>query len=60
MGVVVLPEPKVPFGRLLYEAGTEAGARSVFQMFVTDLLAVRYAAANEVAGPGGGDWGIDT
>jgi hypothetical protein len=58
--VVVLPEPKVLFGRLLYEAGTEAGARSVFQMFVTDRLAVRYAAANEVAGPGGGDWGIDT
>ena len=58
--VVVLPEPKVLFGRLQYAAGNEAGARSTFQMLVTDLVAVRYPAANEVAGPGGGDWGIDT
>jgi hypothetical protein len=29
-------------------------------MLVTDLVAVRHATANEVAGPGGGDWGIDT
>jgi hypothetical protein len=29
-------------------------------MLVTDLVGVRYPAANEVAGPGGGDWGIDT
>lgn len=61
MGVVaVLPEPKVLFGRLQYENGTEAGARSVFQMLVTDLVAVHHPTANEVAGPGGGDWGIDT
>jgi hypothetical protein len=58
--ILLLPEPKVLFGRLQYEAGTEAGARGVFQMLVTDLVAVRYPAANEVAGPGGGDWGIDT
>lgn len=29
-------------------------------MLVTDLVAVRYPLANEVAGPGGTDWGIDT
>jgi len=29
-------------------------------MLVTDLIAVRHPTANEVAGPGGSDWGIDT
>jgi len=58
--VIVLPEPKVLFGRLLYDARTEAGGRGVFQMLVTDLVTVRCPTANEVAGPGGGDWGIDT
>jgi hypothetical protein len=29
-------------------------------MLVTDLVGVRHPTANEVAGPGGGDWGIDT
>jgi hypothetical protein len=29
-------------------------------MMVTDLIAVRHPTANEVAGPGGSDWGIDT
>jgi len=58
--VIVLPEPKVLFGRLQYDARTEAGGRGVFQMLVTDLVTVRCPTANEVAGPGGGDWGIDT
>ncbi|MGH3900813.1 MAG: hypothetical protein ACRDTA_21730 [Pseudonocardiaceae bacterium] len=31
-----------------------------FSPLVTDLVAVRYPTANEVAGPGGRDWGIDT
>jgi hypothetical protein len=56
----LLPEPKVLFAQLAISAGTEAGARPVFQSLVTDLIAVRHPTANEVAGPGGTDWGIDT
>lgn len=36
------------------------GARALFQTLVTDLVGVVHPDANEVAGPGGGDWGIDT
>lgn len=57
---VLLPTPPVLFGRLQYEAKTESGARDVFQMLITDLIALQHPDANEVAGPGGGDWGIDT
>ena len=58
--VTVVPLPVVLFGRLQFEAGTEAGAREAFQSLVTELVAVQYPTANEVAGPGGRDWGIDT
>lgn len=58
--MAALPPPSILFNRLQYEAGSEAGAREVFQSLITDLVAVRYPTANEVAGPGGGDWGIDT
>jgi hypothetical protein len=58
--VILLASPRALFGRLLYEAGTESGARETFQMLVTDLVMARYTTANEVAGPGGSDWGIDT
>ncbi|NGY66486.1 hypothetical protein G7043_47160 [Lentzea sp. NEAU-D13] len=57
---VLLPQPAVLFALFQAEAGTVAGAREAFQMLITDLVGVRYPAANEVAGPGGGDWGIDT
>lgn len=56
----MVPEASVLFGRFLFEAGTEAGARVMFQSLITDLVAVRHPNASEVAGPGGGDWGIDT
>jgi hypothetical protein len=56
----LLPEPKVLFAQLMANAGTEAGARPQFQALVTDLIAVRHPTANEVAGPGGTDWGMDT
>ncbi|RDI35356.1 hypothetical protein DFR72_1011107 [Lentzea flaviverrucosa] len=57
---VVLPTPDVLFALFQAQAGTVGGAREAFQMLVTDLVSVRHPAANEVAGPGGGDWGIDT
>jgi hypothetical protein len=60
VAMTMLPVPPVLFGRLQYEAGTESGAREVFQTLITDLVALQHPAANEVAGPGGGDWGIDT
>jgi hypothetical protein len=50
----------VLFGRFLFEAGSEGGARVMFQSLVTDLVTLRHPEASEVAGPGGGDWGIDT
>lgn len=59
-GSKLLPLPRVLFGRLQYELGSESGAREVFGQLVTDLVGVRYPTANEVAGPGGSDWGIDT
>ncbi|SCG49204.1 hypothetical protein GA0070619_2273 [Micromonospora zamorensis] len=55
-----LPPPAVMFARLLYEAGSFAGAREVFQTMITDLVDVQHLTANEVSGPGGYDWGIDT
>jgi hypothetical protein len=56
----LLPASNILFRQFLYDAGTEAAARVKFQMMVTELIAVRYPTANEVAGPGGSDWGIDT
>lgn len=55
-----MPPAPVLFALFQAGAGTVAGAREAFQTLVTDLVGVRYPAANEVAGPGGGDWGIDT
>lgn len=55
-----LPQPPVLFGRLQYEAKSEGGAREAFQSMITDLVTLQHPTANEVAGPGGGDWGIDT
>lgn len=52
--------PKPLFGSFVFQQGSEAAAREVFQTLITDLVAVRYPTANEVAGPGGSDWGIDT
>jgi hypothetical protein len=56
----VVPEASVLFGRFLFEAQSEGGARVMFQSLVTDLVMLRHPGASEVAGPGGGDWGIDT
>lgn len=56
----MLPEPKILFQQLLTLAGTEGGARERFQLLVTDLVKLEHPTADEVAGPGGRDWGIDT
>jgi hypothetical protein len=56
----LLPACNILFQQFLFYAGTDAAARVKFQMMVTELIAVRYPTANEVAGPGGSDWGIDT
>jgi hypothetical protein len=55
-----LPTPEILFSRLRVLAGTDGGARERFQSLVTELVAIRHPTANEVAGPGGTDWGIDT
>lgn len=57
---MVLPDPAVLFRDFLVRALTVEGARPLFQLMITDLVSVRYPTANSVAGPGGGDWGIDT
>lgn len=46
--------------RFLQDSKDFAGARTRFQRLITDLLGVRIPGTSEVAGPGGGDWGIDT
>lgn len=56
----MLPEPKILFQQLQTLAGTEGGARERFQMLVTDLVKLEHPTADEVEGPGGQDWGIDT
>jgi hypothetical protein len=58
----VTPLPTVPvlFKKLEFDTGSAAGARAVFQTMITDIVAVKHPTANEVAGPGGSDWGIDT
>ncbi|CCH74892.1 putative Serine/threonine protein kinase [Nostocoides australiense Ben110] len=55
-----LAEPPALFMLFEGHAGGEANARSRFQSLVTALVSVVHPAANEVAGPGGRDWGIDT
>lgn len=55
-----LPSSAILFNQLLVIAGTEQGARQLFQMFVFDLISELYPAVNTIAGPGGFDWGIDT
>lgn len=56
----MLPEAKLLFRQFQLAALTEAGARQMFQTFVTDLVSLEHATADTVAGPGGYDWGIDT
>jgi hypothetical protein len=56
----VVPEASVLFGRFLFAAQSEGGARTMFQSLITDLVMLRHPGGSEVAGPGGGDWGIDT
>ncbi len=48
------------FLRLVWLAGSQEGARTLFQTMVTDLVGVSHPTANEVAAPSGSDWGIDT
>ena len=55
-----LPDTDILFTQFAAEAGSFAAARSRFQSLVTDLIDIRHPDANEVAGPGGTDWGIDT
>lgn len=55
-----LPDVDVLFSHFLLESGSLAAARVRFQSLITDLVAIRHPDANEVAGPGGTDWGIDT
>src|SRR5829696_7138771 len=55
-----LPDASSLFHSLVARAGNEQGARTMFQTLVTDLVGVEHPDANEVAGPGGRDWGIDT
>ncbi len=56
----MLPEPHLLFRRFEMDAGTTSGARTNFQMFITDLIKIQYPLATAVEGPGGRDWGIDT
>lgn len=56
----VVPEASVLFDRFLFAARSVGGARVMFQSLITDLVMLRHPGASEVAGPGGGDWGIDT
>jgi hypothetical protein len=55
-----LPDVDVLFSHFRVEAGSLAAARVRFQSLVTELVAVRHPDADEVAGSGGTDWGIDT
>jgi hypothetical protein len=55
-----LPDVDVLFSHFQLEAGSLGAARVKFQSLITDLVAVRHPDADEVAGPGGTDWGIDT
>ena len=55
-----LPEVDVLFSHFQVQAGSLAAARVRFQSLVTELIGVRHPNADEVAGPGGTDWGIDT
>lgn len=58
--MVNLPDADILFSHFAAEAGSLAAARSRFQSLATALVAIRHPDANEVAGPGGTDWGIDT
>jgi hypothetical protein len=57
---VTLAEPHLLFQRFAQDAGTFGGARTTFQMLVTNLVKVKYPDATTVEGSGGRDWGIDT
>ena len=58
--LATLPDVRALFSHFRLQAGSDAAARVEFQSLVTDLVDVRHPDANEVAGPGGTDWGIDT
>jgi len=57
---VILAEPSLLFQRFAQDALTQGGARTTFQMLVTNLVKVMYPDATTVEGSGGRDWGIDT
>ena len=58
--MATLPDVRALFSHFRLQAGSDAAARVEFQSLVTDLVDIRHPDANEVAGPGGTDWGIDT
>jgi hypothetical protein len=60
VAIEVLAQPNVLFQRFLSDAGSHEAARVHFQTMITDLVAVEHPTADEVEGPGGTDWGIDT
>lgn len=57
---MLLAEPRRLFGRFADDSLTTGGARTQFQLLVTDLIKVQAPTASTVEGPGGRDWGIDT
>ena len=58
--MTALPTSPILFNQLRMIAGSDQGAREIFQAFVFDLVHVLYPVVNTIAGPGGFDWGIDT
>ncbi|TCC21670.1 hypothetical protein [Kribbella sindirgiensis] len=57
---VTMPDVAQLFARFDSDAGSDGGARALFQMLVTDLVKVKHPDATTVEGPGNRDWGIDT
>lgn len=50
--------PSIDFKSLIPYAGSEEGARPLFQRLITSLLRIKYRDAREIR-PNPGDWGID-
>jgi hypothetical protein len=57
---MILAAPGLLFQRFAQDALTLGGARTTFQMLITNLVKVKYPDATTVEGSGGRDWGIDT
>ena len=57
---MILAAPGLLFQRFAQDALTMGGARTTFQMLVTNLVKVQHPDATTVEGSGGRDWGIDT